>query len=320
MVFCGRSTFLSASSVFCGLSFDYQFKIYWKISWFQNRLKNSSPARSLTRIGLWVNHTNSLHDKWCTHVHFNRPTVSIRCQPPNLKLLSQLHLPKLTEETNSGDTTKFDDVFRRFRMIVRSLFLLVIAYFCLRLSVKVSFVKNGGQPVIASILCSSVLAIFALSPFSHCLTRFYARQDTVVTCLSSVYYRCWFYWWFSLSFLHHRPRPRRPGLSPSVPYSWDLYSPFILAENPARISQIRTSGPLLQDACRQYTSVSIFLTKLLPPALTISVFVTITLAIPHLAPWRSAFPLLSFLLVSGQFTFWKLNKILPKSQTKRQVV
>lgn len=52
----------------------------------------------------------------------------------------------------------------------------VIAYFAR--GYVVSFVKNGGQPVIASVLGSLVLAIFAQSIFHIASRGFYARQDT----------------------------------------------------------------------------------------------------------------------------------------------
>ena len=60
----------------------------------------------------------------------------------------------------------------------------VIAFFAR--GYVVSFVKNGGQPMIASILGSLVLAIFAQSIFHIASRGFYARQDTKTPFIVSI--------------------------------------------------------------------------------------------------------------------------------------
>ena len=173
--------FISLIGLF-GLGFDYQFKIYWKNLGFKTVLK-LLPARSLDQgidyvYSILATNLSSRMGKGALRSF--QQANSLHQMPVNLigVAISTAFFPKLTEETNNEDTTKFDDIFRRaLRMIIWiSLPVSVIAYFAR--GYVVSFVKNSGQPVIASVLGSLVLAIFAQSIFHIASRGFYARQDT----------------------------------------------------------------------------------------------------------------------------------------------
>ena len=173
--------FISLIGLF-GLGFDYQFKIYWKNLGFKTVLK-LLPARSLDQgidyvYSILATNLSSRMRKGALRSF--QQANSLHQMPVNLigVAISTAFFPKLTEETNNEDTTKFDDIFRRaLRMIIWiSLPVSVIAYFAR--GYVVSFVKNSGQPVIASVLGSLVLAIFAQSIFHIASRGFYARQDT----------------------------------------------------------------------------------------------------------------------------------------------
>ena len=173
--------FISLIGLF-GLGFDYQFKIYWKNLGFKTVLK-LLPARSLDQGIDYVYSilaTNLASRMGKGALRSFQQANSLHQMPVNLigVAISTAFFPKLTEETNNEDTTKFDDIFRRaLRMIIWiSLPVSVIAYFAR--GYVVSFVKNSGQPVIASVLGSLVLAIFAQSIFHIASRGFYARQDT----------------------------------------------------------------------------------------------------------------------------------------------
>ena len=181
--------FISLIGLF-GLGFDYQFKIYWKNLGFKTVLK-LLPARSLDQgidyvYSILTTNLSSRMGKGALRSF--QQANSLHQMPVNLigVAISTAFFPKLTEETNNEDTTKFDDVFRRaLRMIIWiSLPVSVIAYFAR--GYVVSFVKNGGQPIIASVLGSLVLAIFAQSIFHIASRGFYARQDTKTPFIVSI--------------------------------------------------------------------------------------------------------------------------------------
>ena len=84
----------------------------------------------------------------------------------------------MTEDIGEG---KEDEYYATFRSALRtiiwiSLPVAAVAYFAR--GYVVSFIKNGGDPLIASVLGTLVIAIFARSVFHIASRGFYARQDT----------------------------------------------------------------------------------------------------------------------------------------------
>ena len=311
--------FISLIGLF-GLGFDYQFKIYWKNLGFKTVLK-LLPARSLDQgidyvYSILATTLSSRRAKGALRSF--QQANSLHQMPVNLigVAISTAFFPKLTEETNSGDTTKFDDVFRRaLRMIVWiSLPVSVIAYFAR--GYVVSFVKNGGQPVIASILGSLVLAIFAQSIFHIASRGFYARQDTKTPFIVSII-AVGFTMVLSVIFSIIGLGPDGLGWAQSIGAILEIFILLFILQKKSRQNLLNKdfwSAFFRMLVATVVTSVSAYiLTKLLPLRSTdVSVFVTIpkflAISLGSMAIYFAASFLLD--LEEVQPFFEKLNKIL----------
>lgn len=173
-----------------GLGFDYEFKIYWKNHGFRSVLK-LLPARSLDQGIDYVSgivNTNLSSRMGAGALRSYQQANTLHTMPVNLigVAISTAFFPKMTEEVGEDNIDEFNDTFRKaLRMIVWiSLPISVIAYFAR--GYVVNFIKNGGDPVIASILGALILAIFAQSVFHIASRGFYARQDTKTPFIVSV--------------------------------------------------------------------------------------------------------------------------------------
>lgn len=165
-----------------GLGFDYRFQIYWKNRGFRDVL-SLLPARSLDQGIDYVNtivSTNLSSRMGAGALRSFNQATSLHQMPVNLigVAISTAFFPRLTEEVGAGEDAQFQSTFRRaLRMIIWiSLPVSVIAFFTR--GYVVSFIKNGGDPLIASVLSSLIVAIFARSVFHIASRGFYARQDT----------------------------------------------------------------------------------------------------------------------------------------------
>ena len=165
-----------------GLGFDYHFKISWKNHGFRSVLR-LLPARSLDQGIDYINaivNTNLSSRMGAGALRSYQQAGNLSQMPSNLigVAISTAFFPKLTEELGKGKESVFYSTFRvALRMIIWiSLPVTVIAFFAR--GYVVSFIKNGGDPLIASVLGALILSIFARSVF-HIVSRgFYARQDT----------------------------------------------------------------------------------------------------------------------------------------------
>jgi putative peptidoglycan lipid II flippase len=92
--------------------------------------------------------------------------------------ISTAFFPQLTEEVGDGQESRFRQTFRTAlsTIIWIALPVAVIAFFAR--GYVVSFIKNGGDPLIASILTTLIISIFAQSIFQIATRGFYAKQDT----------------------------------------------------------------------------------------------------------------------------------------------
>ena len=173
-----------------GLGFDYRFKIYWKNQGFRAVLR-LLPARSLDQGIDYVNTivtTNLSSRMGAGALRSIQQATSLHQMPVNLigVAISTAFFPQLTEEVGKGNDAKFQDTFRRaLRMIIWiSLPASIIAYFTR--GYVVSFIKNGGDSMIASVLGTLIIAIFARSVFHIASRGFYARQDTKTPFIVSI--------------------------------------------------------------------------------------------------------------------------------------
>lgn len=311
--------FISLIGLF-GLGFDYQFKIYWKNLGFKTVLK-LLPARSLDQgidyvYSILATNLSSRMGKGALRSF--QQANSLHQMPVNLigVAISTAFFPKLTEETNNEDTTKFDDIFRRaLRMIIWiSLPVSVIAYFAR--GYVVSFVKNSGQPVIASVLGSLVLAIFAQSIFHIASRGFYARQDTKTPFVVSII-AVGFTMILSIIFSIIGLGPDGLGWAQSIGAVLEIFILLFLLQKKSRQNLLNKdfwTAFIRMLIATIVTSISAYiLTKLLPLRATDnSVFVTIpkffVISLASLAIYGAASFLLD--LEEVQPFFEKLNKIL----------
>ena len=165
-----------------GLGVDYEFKIYWKNHGFRGVLK-LLPARSLDQGIDYVNtivNTNLSSRMGAGAMRSYQQATSLHQMPVNLigVAISTAFFPQMTEQLGEG---KEDEYYATFRAALRSIIWIslpvaIIAFFAR--GYVVSFIKNGGDALIASVLGTLVIAIFARSVFHIASRGFYARQDT----------------------------------------------------------------------------------------------------------------------------------------------
>ncbi|MBR3368751.1 murein biosynthesis integral membrane protein MurJ [Candidatus Saccharibacteria bacterium] len=173
-----------------GLGFDYEFKIHWKNRGFRDVL-HLLPARSLDQGIDYVNgivSTNLSSRMGAGALRSFNQATSLYNMPVNLVgvAISTAFFPQLTEELGKGDKEKFHETFRSaLRTIIWiSLPVSAIAFFAR--GYVVNFIKNGGDPLISSILATMIVAIFARSIFHIASRGFYASQDTKTPFVVSV--------------------------------------------------------------------------------------------------------------------------------------
>ncbi|MBR2996991.1 murein biosynthesis integral membrane protein MurJ [Candidatus Saccharibacteria bacterium] len=173
-----------------GLNFDYDFKIYWKNRGFRDVLK-LLPSRSLDQGIDYINtivNTNLSSRMGAGALRSFQQATALHQMPVNLigTAISTAFFPKLTEELGEGKEDAYNRTFRTaLRTIIWiSLPVAVIAFFTR--GYVVNFIKNGGDPLIASVLATLVLAIFARSVFQIASRGFYAHQDTKTPFIISI--------------------------------------------------------------------------------------------------------------------------------------
>lgn len=165
-----------------GLGFDYEFKISWRNQGFRSVLK-LLPARSLDQGIDYVNTivtTNLSSRMGAGALRSYQQASSLSQMPVNLigVAISTAFFPQLTEEIGEGNEAKFRQTFRTAlsTIIWISMPVAIIAFFAR--GYVVSFIKNGGDQLIASVLATLIISIFAHSVFHIAARGFYAHQDT----------------------------------------------------------------------------------------------------------------------------------------------
>lgn len=173
-----------------GLGFDYEFKLHWKNQGFRSVLK-LLPARSLDQGIDYVNTlvtTNLSSRMGAGALRSYQQASNLSTMPVNLigVAISTAFFPQLTEEVGAGKEAKFRQTFRTAlsTIIWISMPIATIAFFAR--GYVVSFVKNGGDQLIASILATLIFLIFAHSVFHIAARGFYAQQDTKTPFIVSI--------------------------------------------------------------------------------------------------------------------------------------
>lgn len=165
-----------------GLGFRYSFKIHWQNEGFRKVLR-IFPARSLDQGADYLNSLveTRLASKMAsgTITAYNQ-AITLHSMPINLigVAISNAAFASMTEKLSLGQTGQFK---REVQAILRTIIwialpIAVISFFTR--GYLVSFIKNGGNSLIAGLFGALVVAIFFRSVY-HILARtFYAQQDT----------------------------------------------------------------------------------------------------------------------------------------------
>lgn len=165
-----------------GLGFDYRFKIYWKNKGFRQVL-SLLPARSLDQGMDYINgivETNLASRMATGSVRFYQQATTLHMVPINLigVAISTAAFPKMSERLSQGRPDLFRSELQTILRVIIWLALptATIAYFAR--GYLVSFLFNGGQPVVAWLLGILTLAILFRSIYHIAARSFYAQQDT----------------------------------------------------------------------------------------------------------------------------------------------
>ena len=165
-----------------GLGFKYSFKIFWDNEGFLKVLK-IFPARSLDQGADYLNslvETRLASGMAPGTIASYYQALTLHTMPINLigVAISNAAFASMTEKLSLGQTGQFK---REVRTILRTIVwialpIAVISFFAR--GYIVSFVKSGGNQLIAGLFGALVMAIFFRSIY-HILARtFYAQQDT----------------------------------------------------------------------------------------------------------------------------------------------
>ena len=165
-----------------GMGFDYRFKIYWKNRGLHQVLR-LLPARSLDQGIDYVNsivETNLASRMSMGSVRAYQQATSLSFVPINLigVAISTAAFPKMTERLGQGRPDLFKKELQAVLRVIIWLALpvTVIAYF--GRGYLVSFINNGGDAYMSSILAILALTIVFRSIYFISARSFYAQQDT----------------------------------------------------------------------------------------------------------------------------------------------
>jgi putative peptidoglycan lipid II flippase len=165
-----------------GLGFDYRFKIYWQNKGFRKTLR-LLPARSLDQgmdylIGIVeMNIASRLADGV---MRAYQQVSALHLMPVNLigVAISTAAFPSMTEHLSAGKPEKFRAELQQIVRVIVWLALPVATITYFGRGYVISFIKNGGDPLMAGLLGALVVAILFRSIYHIAARSFYAQQDT----------------------------------------------------------------------------------------------------------------------------------------------
>lgn len=173
---------LVSSAGLIGLGFDYRLKIYWRNHGFRSVLR-LLPARSFDQGIDYFNsivETNLASRMAAGTIRAYQQATTLHMVPITLigVAISTAAFPKMTERLSQGRPDLFKKELQTVLRVIIWLALptAVIAFFTR--GYLVHFIKNGGEPLITSILGVLTLAILFRSIYHIAARSFYAQQDT----------------------------------------------------------------------------------------------------------------------------------------------
>ena len=173
-----------------GLGFDYNFKISWKNQGFRTVLR-LLPSRSADQgidYVMSIINTNLASRMGEQSIRAYQQASSLHSMPVNLigVAISTAFFPKLSEEAGRKNDAKFRETYREAHstIILISMPIAIIAFFTR--GYVVNFIKNGGDPKIASVLGAFIVAIITQSLYHIVARGFYAKQNAKTPLIVSI--------------------------------------------------------------------------------------------------------------------------------------
>jgi putative peptidoglycan lipid II flippase len=174
-----------------GLGFDYQFKIFWKNKGFRQVLR-LLPPRSLDQGADYLNgivEMNLASRMVAGTVRSYQQATTLHLMPINLigVAISTAAFPKMTERLSQGRPDLFKSELQSVLRVIIWLALPVATITYFARGYVVNFLVNGGDPLIAGLLGTLVVAILFRSIYYIAAKSFYAQQDTKTPLYISIF-------------------------------------------------------------------------------------------------------------------------------------
>ena len=181
---------VSAIGLF-GLGFEYQFKINWRNKGFRKVL-SLLPPRSVDQgmdymIGIVETNLASRFGDGAIRAY--QQASALHLMPINLVgvAISTAAFPQMSEDLSTGNMEHFRTQLQKvIRVIVwLALPIAVVTYF--GRGYVISFINNGGDPLMASLLGALVVAMLFRTVYHIAARSFYAQQDTKTPLYISIF-------------------------------------------------------------------------------------------------------------------------------------
>jgi putative peptidoglycan lipid II flippase len=165
-----------------GLGFDYRFKIYWRNRGFRKVL-SLLPARSLDQGIDYVNgivETNLASRMIAGSIRAYQQSSALSNVPISLIgiAISTAAFPKMAERLGQGRPDLFKKELQSVLRVIIWLALPVTVITFFGRGYLISFINNGGDVLMASLLGILAIAILFRSIYYMAARSFYAQQDT----------------------------------------------------------------------------------------------------------------------------------------------
>ncbi|HEU5121270.1 MAG TPA: lipid II flippase MurJ [Candidatus Saccharimonadales bacterium] len=174
-----------------GLGFDYDFKIFWRNKGFRQVLR-LLPARSLDQGADYLNgivEINIASRMAAGTIRAYQQATMLHMVPINLigVAISTAAFPKMTERLSQGRPDLFKKELQAVLRVIIWLALPVATIAFFARGYLVNFIENGGDPLMAGLLGSLVVAILFRSIYHIAARSFYAQQDTKTPLYISIF-------------------------------------------------------------------------------------------------------------------------------------
>ena len=174
-----------------GLGFDYQFKIFWKNKGFRQVLR-LLPPRSLDQGADYLNglvEMNLASRMVAGTVRAYQQATTLHLAPINLigVAISTAAFPKMTERLSQGRPDLFKQELQSVLRVIIWLAMPIATVTFFARGYLVNFIQNGGDPLMAGLLGTLVVAILFRSIYYIAARSFYAQQDTKTPLYISIF-------------------------------------------------------------------------------------------------------------------------------------